>query len=244
MSISQIAEPQSYSRRLVGSLGIALLFHGLLLLIPIYRWLGHDAGESAGIGGGRLPFMGTLLGASVVIRAPETPDVADAVQEAESPPADAPDAEPIPTPSTESTDPFDESELAVELMPPAHAGSSGDTGTDASMESALSGSLQPLGGGGGIQMEMDLIPERSVYPAPLNQIVLKRKIEDDVIVQVLVDVDGYVLDHRVLRSIPRCPECTASAVEAALGHVFPPPTFEGEPVQAWVTMEFHFGTKQ
>jgi len=242
MNTSQIAAPHAYSRRLAGSLGIALLIHGLLLLIPIYHWLGHDAGEASGVGGGRLPFVGTLMGAAVVIRAPVSSAVPDAAQP-DSQPAESSIAQTAVHPANDRAERFEESDLAVELMPPERSGAAAGSGGDGQRDGVLSGSLQPLGGGGGIQMEMDLIPELSVYPAPLNQIVLKRKIEDDVIVQVLVDHDGTVLDHRVLRSIPRCPECTASAVEAALAHVFPPPTLEGEPVQAWVTLGFHFGSK-
>ena len=75
---------------------------------------------------------------------------------------------------------------------------------------------------------------------------LRNLLEDDgfsvatVVTQVLVDRDSFVVDSRVLRSIPRCPECTASAIDAARAWRFEQPVYEGEAVQAWVTIRFGF----
>ena len=237
MTISQMPVQHTYSRRLALSLAVAIALHGILVLIPIYRWLGHHPGEAAGSGGGTLPFAGSLLGTAVVIRTPqpiETAPSQDAAHDAQDDAA----SDPTDTPPTESVENLEDADLAVDLLPPNRIGGSGNEQGSEVESGVLSGSLRPLGGGGGVQLEMALVPKLNVQPDLHSQIVLKRKIEDEVIVQVLVDFDGYVLDHRVLRSIPRCPECTASAVEAALATVFPPPIHEGQSTQAWVTLSW------
>jgi len=219
-----------YSRRLMASLAIALALHGVLLLIPVSRWLAGRPGEAGGDFGGSRPSAAQLLGESIFIRtSPPTSNVATVASAPETSPVQE-SLDPIVTADTprptEPVEALDVGDLRVDLVPPA----AGATGAAAGSGMELGGSLPPLGGGGGVPIEMALHPEVMVHPDPLTQIVVKRRIEDQVIVQVLVDRDGLVLDSRILRSIPRCPECTASAVTAASRCRFPRPIYDGENV--------------
>ena len=73
----------------------------------------------------------------------------------------------------------------------------------------------------------------------------KRKIDDFVLLQVLVGPDGQVRDVRVLRSIPNCPECTESAVESARRSVYEPYVMQGRAVEVWsLPFPLHFSYRR
>jgi outer membrane biosynthesis protein TonB len=239
MSIAPLPTVHAYSRRLAVSLAIALFLHGLLLIIPFHQWMSSNRGEAGGVGGGSLPFVGTLLGSAVVIRAEQVAPVEQAASDAAATADNNAATEVTLTPEANTSVALDGADLAVEWMPPAGSGMPGGTGSK-----AVAGSLQPLGGGG-VELEMAMTPKQHVVPNLLRDIVIARNIKhEEIRLQVLVDTDGSVIDYRVLQSIPACPECTASAIEAAWGLVFQPPQYEGQAVRAWVPWELVFGTER
>jgi TonB family protein len=239
MTASEMPAPSRYSRRLAASLVVALGLHVLLLWIPFTRWLGDRPGEVSGLGGGSRPFVGALMGTSITVRSPSP-----SPREADIP------AQPTPTEPTAAADAaaatspplsVQEVDLGLDELPPiTMRGSPGGSGSRPATASRVGGSLRPLEGGGNARIEMAVEPRWTKQPDPHWDLILKRKIDDEVIVQVLVDRDGFVIDSRVLRSIPRCPECTASAIDAAREWRFEQPIYEGQPVQAWVTLRFGF----
>ena len=96
------------------------------------------------------------------------------------------------------------------------------------------------GGGGGAEGRVDpfLRPRAISHPDIPTAIVRKRRIDDTVIVQVQVGVDGRILDVRVLDGIANCPECDQSAIAAARRYVYDAPV--GGPVWAApIRMGFH-----
>lgn len=77
-----------------------------------------------------------------------------------------------------------------------------------------------------------LRPRTIVHPRVPEKVIAKRKIDDAVLLQSLVGPDGRVLEVRVLQSIPRCDECTQSAIEAAERFIYEAP---GGDREVWTT---------
>jgi TonB family protein len=239
MTTFEIPAPSRYSRRLAVSLAIAVGLHLALMLIPFYRWLGDRSGESSGLGDGPRPFTGALLGTAISVRSP-----LDTPQDAESHTQPTPAQDPSSTQADVTNEPLSsrEEDLGLEDLPPVTLGGAAHRrDAEQAVGSVVGGSLRPLEGGGNAQIEMPVDVRISKIPDMPRDVILKRNIDDELVMQVLVDRDGLVIDSRVLRSIPRCPECTTSAVEAARAWQFEQPIYEGQHVQAWVTLRFRFG---
>jgi TonB-like protein len=150
------------------------------------------------------------------------------------PPPAAPETlEPPPPAAAESeTSPLDASDLGDAVAQSSGADSSTAAAAPQNPDAAL---------GPG---EMALRPHNYVHPR-IPKAVSKRKIHDWVVVQPLVGGDGRVVQVRVLRSIPKCDECTESAIAAVEQFVYDAPAGAGGPVQVWTTpVEFLFSYKR
>jgi TonB family protein len=222
-------------RRLLLSLALALVAHLLLILLPMPALRG-SWGLHAGAGGGASRatsrFLdGALRGAEVAIELPSpiVPPERVAVPQPETiPEAPALDLADVPEPSLLIAD-------SLRLVDPAAAGgvaaaaASGDgSGTEGSGDAAGA----PGGGVLAVPPELAVKPRVYVHPRIPDE-VGKRKINDYVLIQVLVGRDGRVRDVRVLRSIRDCEECTQAAVEAARRLQFDPQSLDGRLIEWW-----------
>jgi TonB family protein len=117
---------------------------------------------------------------------------------------------------------------------PSGAAAGGQAGAADGSEAGggAGGSLAGPGAAGGSQL-LALRPRVWVHPLVPEKIMRKRKIDDFVLLQVLVGIDGRVRDVRVLRSIANCEECTQSAIEAAQQFRYEPPLVAGRPAEVW-----------
>ncbi len=242
-----------HRRRFAGALVLALAFHASLGLLPFPRFSG-SWGLQGGSGGGaargvREAFQaGALQGTEVTLLVPPAPEpVAPAA--ADTPPEpvpEEPDAEiavvetPPSEPATSTAAPSDSRETgpaaaslgAAGTPHPGDAPGQGERG-----EGEPGGGLVPTGP---IEMELGS-PRLYVHPATPD-VVRKRKINDEVILRLLVGTDGLVRDVRVLRAIPNCDECTQSAVETARQFRYAAVTMHGRPVEVWTTWTCTFNS--
>lgn len=89
-------------------------------------------------------------------------------------------------------------------------------------------------------IELALKPKIWVHPVIPRQ-AYKRRIEDAVILQCLIDPSGRVQRVRVLRGIPNCTECTKNARLAAERMVYPAPPRAPHIREVWTTpFKFQF----
>lgn len=220
------------TRRLLGSAGLAVALHVLMFLLwlPILLpYLPHAApGSSADPGdAGIASFVsGALQGAEITLQAPPAlpgvPAPEPVVQLDGRTPVTPPESGPATPPAA------------------AAAGGTHSTAPGPSTSGSLPGAGLANGGGAGdgdvsgaVPVEMALRPRVYVQPRVPEDIVRKRKIDDFVLLQVLVGTDGSVRDVRVLRAIANCNECTQSAVETARRYRYEPVTIDGRLVEMW-----------
>ncbi|MFQ5599634.1 MAG: energy transducer TonB [Candidatus Krumholzibacteriia bacterium] len=246
-------EQRGYTRRLAVSACAALCLHVCLTLLPLPGLRGPLAPHEGAGGGASSALLsrfldGALRGAEVTVLQPEPAIPAPAAA-----PAPAQPETPVPEPPIEPDLARLEVELIEDSLPvyepdrPAletAAQGSGDSGVTAvaardgvdAHAGGQAGDTETWGGGGGGEpLEMPLRPRVLVHPHVPRKVVRKRKIDDFVLLQVLVGTDGGVRQVRVLRSIADCQECTQNAVEAARQYRYNPPMFEGRLVEVWTT---------
>jgi hypothetical protein len=218
------ARERPYARRLAIAGVASGLLHAALFLLPSPRpakpvfelpidFDGLGLIEAA---------IATGSDASAVEPAPDSPDVSAAIE-------GQPPVEPVshsePEPSAVSD--------------PSTASSSADSGPGGAGAGPAAGETGDPGFQGGIAPGTQaLTPRTWVWPRTPD-VVRKRKIDDFVMLQVLIGIDGRVLDTVTLHTIPDCDECTAAALEAARKFEFEPPTFAGRAAQVW-TEPFSF----
>ena len=131
-----------------------------------------------------------------------------------APPALAPLALPSEEPILEPSAPVGRDAPAIAFLPVSPAESS-------------------AGGGSAGTAEMQLAVRVWVYPRLPERIIAKRKIDDVVVLQALVGLDGRVRAVRIVRGIANCEECTQCAVEAARKFVFEAPVLASGASQVW-----------
>ena len=98
---------------------------------------------------------------------------------------------------------------------------------------ALVDQLQPVRVGGGVKTPMKTRDVKPVYP-PL---ALAANVQGAVIMDVLIDATGRVVDARVLRSIPLLDHASLDAVR---GWEFAPTSLNGQPVAVLMTVTVNF----
>ncbi|UCE02404.1 MAG: TonB family protein [Candidatus Latescibacterota bacterium] len=226
-------------RRLALSLALALVAHLLLILLPMPALRG-SWGLQGGAGGGASRatsrFLdGALRGAEVAIELPAP--IAPAERVPVPPPQTTPqaprlDLADVPEPALVIAD-------SLRLVDPAAAAAAaGGIASAAAIgdgsESEGSGDATGAPGGGLLAARPELAVKPRVYVHPrIPDEVGKRKINDYVLIQVLVGTNGRVRDVRVLRSIRDCEECTQAAVEAARRLQFDPQSLDGQLIEWW-----------
>ena len=238
-------------RRWFVALAAAVAFHASLGLLPLPRFSG-TWGVRGGDGGGAARGLqtrfatGALQGTEVTVLSP--PSAVAAPQPPNRPPQppvhdpepeiavpEEATSEPEPTPSHPNTG-------THEALPATGAaGAPGDPSPGEAPGDAVSGHGNRGGGivpRGPIELELGT-PRLWVHPV-MPEVVRKRKIRDDVILQLLVGTDGLVRDVRVLRAIPNCEECTRNAIAAARRHRYEAVSLDGRPVEVWTTSTFTF----
>lgn len=221
------------NRRLLGAAGTAVALHVVvfLVLLPVFLPYVPAAapGPNADLGDtGAANFLASaLMGAEIAL---QTPPSALAVPEPVVQPDARPPVEPaesVPEPSTTTTvaAPATDRPAASQSPAPGNGTSGGDPGAGTAGDGARGEAVVPA--------EMALRPRVYVQPRIPEEIVRKRKIDDFVLLQVLVGTDGSVRDVRVLRAIANCDECTQSAVETARRYRYEPVTIDGRLVEMW-----------
>jgi outer membrane biosynthesis protein TonB len=113
--------------------------------------------------------------------------------------------------------------------PPAPAGGS----PDGSASGPGSGSEVGDGAGAVLPGTVGLQP-RVLVVHRTPKLVEQRRIDDAVQLEARVGTDGRVLEVRVVRHIPDCEPCTASAVEAALQYVYDPSIVPAGASDVWI----------
>ena len=219
-------------RRLVGWLTLlGLLF---LLLHPPRRpsrptiGLGAPSGASRAVPGSDSAIADLEMGRAVALHPrleipPELP-----------PPAAAPEVPQPPPPAAAES--VHAAPVASDVSAVTAQGPVADSSTAARMPQNPDAALGPG--------EMALRPHNYVHPR-IPKAVSKRKIHDVVVVQPLVGGDGRVVQVRVLRNIPKCDECTESAIAAVQQFVYDAPAATSGPVEVWTTpVEFLFSYKR
>jgi TonB-like protein len=220
-------------RRLVGWLTLlGLLF---LLLHPPRRpsrpaiGLGAPSGASRAVPGSDSAIADLEMGRAVALhpRLGIPPDLPP-------PPAATPEMLPPPPPAVAESVPA--APEASDVSAVTAQGPVADSSTAARMPQNPDAALGPG--------EMALRPHNYVHPR-IPKAVSKRKIHDVVVVQPLVGGDGHVVQVRVLRNIPKCDECTESAIAAVQQFVYDAPAATSGPVEVWTTpVEFLFSYKR
>jgi len=142
-------------------------------------------------------------------------------------------------------------EVTVETTAPpitAAIGSSSPSDFDhgAGSETAGPGGGSNAGGGSqsGTAPGMQILSPRFTVHPRIPDVVVRRKIDDFVMLELLVGTDGRVELVRVSHAIDRCEECTASAIEAARKFEYEPPMLDGRSARAWTTFSFTFTFRQ
>lgn len=219
-----------YARRMAWCTALVLALHCGLALLPMPPSDG-SSGSSAdpaaagsappGAGGASLTLVDLQLSRGTSLHASR--DVPPAPVEPVPEPAVVPSAAPAETPPV--------AELAVG-EPSGSPGGAAGAADGAEGAGGAGGSQAGPGAGGGSQ-PIALRPRVYVQPHMPEKIMRKRKIDDFVLLQVLVGIDGRVRDVRVLRSIANCEECTQSAIEAAQQFRYEPPLVAGQPAEVW-----------
>lgn len=228
------------NRSLTLALGVSLVLHLVLALLPFSRFLGSPGGATTGAGGtlgGPSRFLsGALQAAEVHVQQPPPPP-ARAEPEPEPQEVPEPPEELVEAPATQNpaTGPQDVSARDA-------AGATQGTGSPA--EQPGNGGIGTDDGPPAPPPEAAIRPRYYIHPYVPQEILRKRKIDDYVLVQALVGTDGRVRDVRVLRSIPNCPECTSSAVQSVRQYEYPPYVFHGQAIEIWtvpISFEFSHG---
>jgi hypothetical protein len=241
MMVRDLAERErEYRRRLVASTLFVLLAQCPLWLLPAPR---HRA--PAALFPGEGPFRGLALldldlGVGLAGGAPSSTSDHGALAPE---PAAVSEAAEVATPSVE--------EHAAPEPRPVTQGTAPQTaapaGSPADREAAPPGG--PSGGiaSGGIGSEDSpgsevILSQPRIYVAPrMPEQVLRRRIDDFVMLKAKVGADGRVLEVDVLRTIPDCEECTSSAVEAVRRYVYNPPVLAPGESGVWtVPFTLHF----
>lgn len=226
------ARDRGYARRLGAAIAAALALHAAAWFLPSPR---RDAPPLV------IPdtFHGIGL-IDVLMAAGEAAGAATATSEvtAENTDPPAPIPVPIEQPATEITEPTShpiETAIASSPSPTGNANVAGaanvasGSGSDAGSDSL--GGAEP-----GSQI---LQPRFTVHPH-VPDAVRRRKIDDFVMLELLVGTNGRVENVRISHPIEHCEECNASAVEAAFKFEYEPPMHAGRSVRAWTTFRFAF----
>ena len=246
--------PATERRRMTGSLVTSVALHALLLLLPFSLMrLGTVPapgrhGQSASAGTGSF-FAAALHGSDVTVLAPATVAIAP-------PPAEPPVSieEVVPQEEVEEID--SENRRDVENAGPAGAtttvgpsttlgvaGSPG-TGTDPTAGAGDGGTCSDPMAERGPPGEVAMQPRVYVHPRVPDEILRKRKINDYVLIQVLVSTDGSVKEVRILREIADCQECTQVTVDSARRLHYNPVLIGGRAAEVWtVPMTYWFKYK-
>ena len=223
-------------RRMTGAAAGSLALHALLLLLP-FSLLRHGMNAAPGRHGtSPNPFTGSffaaaLHGSEVTVLAQQP--------EAIAPPSTAPSVV-VPEDVTKEEVEEIESEVTRDqghsnpsaAPTPGVEGSPGD-GTDATAGAGDGGTGSDPVAESGPPGEVAMTPRVWVHPSIPYEIVRKRKINDYVLFQVLVDTDGSVKDVRILRTIANCQECTQNIIEAARRLHYNPVLVGGRAVEVW-----------
>ena len=215
---------------------LAVALHALVLVFLLPVLLPHRPRPSSpGTGPGDPALSrflaGALEGAEIALRDPPAPDTPPATPPATPTPA-------MPEPVAVVEPPFTAAPQASSSGSSAPSGAVADTETRPAAAGGAGGGAAagsgPHGDGSAdVPAEMALRPRVYVQPAIPEDIVRKRKIDDFVLLQVLVGTDGAVRDVRVLRGIANCSECTESADATARRYRYDPVTVDGRLVEMW-----------
>ena len=87
---------------------------------------------------------------------------------------------------------------------------------------------QPIGG-------FDAIERNLEYP----ECAKKVGIQDQVILQLLIDVDGFVVEHKIAKSIGHA-ECDQAAIKAVKSVRWKPAKQRDKPIKVWITVPVSF----
>lgn len=221
MSFGLHARDPGYHKRLGICALMVLISYAGLALLPLPQRERFDASPGTGFQGLALVEIEALGGT-----APEAATTATMAVEAgavAAPPPEpevavAAESEPIPEP------------VAGPVAGASEAATSGphpSTGEADGLGASSGG--HPGDPPGSSEISVAMRPRHIVHPRVPHEILRKRKIDDFVMLQARLAPDGNVLEVRVLRTIPNCDECTASALEAARQYRYDPPVQVGAP---------------
>ncbi len=223
-------------RRMTGAAAGSLALHALLLLLP-FSLLRHGTNAAPGSHGASPnamsgSFFAAALHGSEVTVLTQQPEVIAAPST--EPPVIVPEemtkeeVEEVLSEVTRDQAPSNPSGVAT----PGVEGSPG-SGTDGTAGAGDGGTGGDPVAASGPPGEVAMPPRVYVHPRIPYEIVRKRKINDYVLIQVLVSTDGSVKDVRILRAIANCEECTRNTVDAARSMRYNPVLVDGRAAEVW-----------